>query len=97
MRTVTAEQLRDELDQHLTLAARGETVTVATDDDQVVVEFRPAPKVPPWVTDPALARMIREGIATAPTRPPGPPPEVPPGIMTLEELLRDLDEARADR
>jgi hypothetical protein len=97
MHTATAAQLREDLDQYVTLAARGETVLVATDDDRVVVEFRPAPKVPPWVTDPALADLIRRGVASPPTRPPGEPPPAPAGIMSLEEMLRDLDEARADR
>lgn len=97
MRNVTAEQLRDELDRHLELAAGGETVVVAA-DGRVVVEFRPAPKVPPWVTDPALADLIRQGVVTPASRPPGSVTIPPHGhTMTLEQLLRDLDEDRADR
>ena len=97
MRTVTAEQLRDELDHHLTLAAGGETIVVAT-DDRVVVEFRLAPKVPPWVTDPALADLIRRGVATPASRRPG-SITIPPhdNTMSLEQLLSELDEDRADR
>ena len=98
MRTVTAEQLRDELDHHLALAAAGETVVVEADDRGVVVEFRPAPKVPPWVTDPALADLIRRGVATPASRRPG-SITIPPhdNTMSLEQLLSELDEDRADR
>lgn len=97
MRTVTAEQLRDELDQHLALAASGETVVVEADDRGVVVEFRPARVAPPPDSDEAaLARLVAEGVMTPATAPKG---TIPPHfeLVGFEQLMRELDEDRADR
>jgi hypothetical protein len=44
-----------------------------------------------------LAQLIRGGLVTPATSPPGEPPPAPPGIMSLTMLLDQLDEARADR
>jgi len=46
--------------------------------------------------DAALADLVRRGLLTPPVRKGGPIPKGKP-IMTLEELLADLDESRADR
>jgi hypothetical protein len=44
------------------------------------------------------AELIRQGIVTPAKTPRAPlPPRNYPPLMTLEELLADLDEARADR
>ena len=97
MLTATAEQLRESLDQYLTLAGSGETVVVATGDHRVVVEFRPAREVPPWVTDPDLADLIRSGVASAPTRPPGAAPPRSHRLIPHEQLTADLERDREDR
>lgn len=98
MRTVTAEQLRDELDQHLALAASGETVVVEADDRGVVVEFRPAREVPPSADsdEAALAKLVAEGVMTPATAPKG---TIPPHfeLVGFEQLMRELDQDRADR
>lgn len=47
-------------------------------------------------SDAALAELVREGILTPPAKKGGPIPKGL-GIMTLEELMADLDEDRADR
>ncbi len=43
-----------------------------------------------------FADMVRQGLLTLPTIVgAGPPPRIP--VATLEEILADLDESRADR
>ncbi len=78
------------------MAAGGETVLV-TDRDRVVAEIvPPQPGRSRRVADANYAELIRKGlVAPATIVGKGPPPRHP--IMTLEELLKDLDEARADR
>lgn len=64
----------------------------------VVVEIVPATSTNGETEDELLARLVRQGLACAPLTPPGTP--LPPRLaatMTLEELMRDLDESRADR
>lgn len=46
--------------------------------------------------DAALADLVRRGLLTPPVKKGGPIPKGL-GIMTLEELLAELDEDRADR
>ena len=96
MRTVGLKVLKNKLSEYVRLAAGGETVLV-TDRDRVVAEIvPPQPGRSPHAADAALAELVREGILTPPTVVgKGPPPRHP--VMTLEELLKDLDEARADR
>jgi hypothetical protein len=48
------------------------------------------------VADAVLAELMRQGWVTPAARPlTGPPPRAP--VIAFEELLRELDEARADR
>jgi hypothetical protein len=50
----------------------------------------------PSASDAVLAEMIRKGWVTPPARPlTGPPPRSP--VTSFEELMRELDEDRADR
>jgi hypothetical protein len=50
------------------------------------------------VTDAVLAQAVREGLITPAALPPDtPPPAPPPGVLTLQELLADLDRSREDR
>jgi antitoxin (DNA-binding transcriptional repressor) of toxin-antitoxin stability system len=75
------------------LAASGETVLV-TDRDRVVAELVPARKgIDETDAKAKWAEAVRLGHITPAKNPGGPGPP----ITTLEELLADLDEARADR
>jgi antitoxin (DNA-binding transcriptional repressor) of toxin-antitoxin stability system len=88
--------LKNKLSAYVRLAAGGETVLV-TDRNKVVAELvPPQPGRSALSEDEFIAQGVREGwITPATRRGKGPPPTGAP-IMTLEEILRDLDEARAD-
>ena len=82
--------------RYVRLARGGETILV-TDRDQVVAEL-----VPPRadratiVVDAVLVDLMRHGWLTPAPHPlSGPPARAP--IATLRELMRELDEDRADR
>jgi antitoxin (DNA-binding transcriptional repressor) of toxin-antitoxin stability system len=97
MRSVGIKVLKNKLSEYVRLAASGETVLV-TDRDRVVAELVP-PRKSIDKDDPKgwWAEQVRLGIITpAKNRGGKMPPRTEP-IMTLEELLADLDEARADR
>lgn len=96
MRSVGIKVLKNKLSEYVRLAASGETVLV-TDRDRVVAELVPPRAVVDQSdADARWAEMIRQGIVTPATKRGEPLPRGEP-IMTLEELLRDLDQARADR
>jgi antitoxin (DNA-binding transcriptional repressor) of toxin-antitoxin stability system len=97
MRSVGIKVLKNKLSEYVRLAASGETVLV-TDRDRVVAEL-----IPPrggggrTVTNERWAEAIRQGHITPAKNPrSGPPPRGEP-IMTLEELLKELDQDREDR
>lgn len=96
MRAVGIKVLKNKLSEYVRLAAAGETVLV-TDRGQVVAELGPpAPGRAGSLEDPRMAEAVRKGWVHPYVRPPGPPlPGIP--VMTLEEVLHDLDESRADR
>jgi antitoxin (DNA-binding transcriptional repressor) of toxin-antitoxin stability system len=97
VRAVGLKVLKNKLSEYVRLAQQGETVLI-TDRDRVVAEL-----VPPGATrtedvsDVFLAELVRKGIARPALFPPGEPPEVPPPVATLEEVLRELDDDRTDR
>ena len=101
MRTVGLKVLKNKLSEYVRAAADGETVLI-TDRDRVVAEIGP-PRLgadAPGTTDAERqwAELIRQGVVRpARISPNTPMPERQPGIMTLEEILRDLDDARSDR
>jgi antitoxin (DNA-binding transcriptional repressor) of toxin-antitoxin stability system len=96
MKTVGLKILKNKLSEYVRLAANGETVLV-TDRDRVVAELNPPqPGRKDFMTDPFLARGVREGWLTLPTVS-GPLPPPPPAVMTFEELMEDLGRAREDR
>lgn len=98
MRTVGLKVLKNKLSEYVRFAAEGETVQV-TDRGRVVAELVPAlPGHSRNVSDANYAELVRKGIIT-PARivGKGPPPRAPGPKMSLEEILKDLDEARADR
>ena len=98
MRAVGIKVLKNKLSEYVRLAAAGENVLV-TDRDRVVAQLGPPPpQRAEAVSDALLAQAVREGLITPPALPPDAPPPAPPaGVMTLEELLADLDQSREDR
>ena len=97
MRSVGVKRFNNNPSEYVWLAAAGETVLV-TDHDRVVAEIVP-PRVErnPVPDGPGLTTAEREGWLTPPTAPGSGPPPVPPPIMSLDQLLRELGEDRRDR
>ena len=97
MRSVGLKVLKNKLSEYVRLAERGETVLV-TDRNRVVAEIIPPRPGHKLLTDDELiAQGVREGWLV-PAKDPGKGP-LPRGkpAMSLEELMHDLDESRADR
>jgi prevent-host-death family protein len=96
MRVVGLKTLKNKLSEYVRIAASGERVLV-TDRDQVVAELVP----PSYGTaehgpDAVLAEAVRRGWIRPPVQPQkGVPPSFP--CMTFDEMMRELDEMRADR
>ena len=97
MRVVGIKILKNRLSEYVCLAAAGESVV--TDRDRVAAQLGPPPpQRAESVADALLAQAVREGPITPAALPPeAPPPAPPPGVMTLQELLADLDRSREDR
>jgi antitoxin (DNA-binding transcriptional repressor) of toxin-antitoxin stability system len=96
MRAVGLKVLKNKLSEYVRLAAGGETVLV-TDRDRVVAEIVPPRSGrSPLLADAMLAELVRQGVVTPARIPPGEPPPTKP-IMTFEELMRELEQDRADR
>ncbi len=96
MRVVGVKVLKDKLSEYLRAAAAGETILV-TDRDRVIAEIvKPGAGRPETGKDARWEEMIRTGVVT-PAKSPrsGPPPRLP-GIMTFDELMKELDADRAD-
>jgi antitoxin (DNA-binding transcriptional repressor) of toxin-antitoxin stability system len=97
MRAVGIKILKNKLSEYVRLAASGESVLV-TDRDRVVAQLGPPPpQRADSVPDVLLAQAVREGLVTPAALPPGEPPPAPRPVMTLRQLLAELDESRADR
>lgn len=96
MRAVGLKVLKNKLSEYVRLAESGETVLV-TDRDRVVAELGPPrSERSVWVADAVLADAVRRGWVTPPLAPGGPLPERQP-VLTLAELMDDLDRDREDR
>lgn len=97
MRSVGIKILKDKLSEYIRLVASGETIFV-TDRDRIVAELTAPRKFrSPRLADATLAELVRTGLLRPPTLPPGAPfPEIK-GVMKLDDVLSDLDDARADR
>jgi antitoxin (DNA-binding transcriptional repressor) of toxin-antitoxin stability system len=96
MRAVGLKVLKNKLSEYVRLAQGGETILV-TDRDRVVAELVP-PRAgrSPAVADAVLVELMRSGWVTPAARPlSGPPPRAP--MIAFEALMRELDDARADR
>jgi antitoxin (DNA-binding transcriptional repressor) of toxin-antitoxin stability system len=97
MRAVGIKTLKNKLSEYVRLAAAGETVLIS-DRDHVVAQLGPPEVVrSATVGDALLADAVRQGLVTPATLPPGEPPPAPPGVMSLEQLMSELDQSREDR
>jgi antitoxin (DNA-binding transcriptional repressor) of toxin-antitoxin stability system len=98
MRAVGIKILKNKLSEYVRLAAAGERVLM-TDRDRVVAQLGPPPpQRAESVADAVLAEAVREGLITpAALSPDAPPPAPPAGMLTVQELLADLDRSREDR
>jgi prevent-host-death family protein len=95
MRTVGIKQLKDKLSEYVRLAEAGEVVLV-TDRDRPVARLTAATEEDSKLAGHPLAELIRQGLVKPATARPG---TVPPSfqLVSFEQLMRDLDEDRADR
>lgn len=97
MRSVGLKTLNSHLSRYVRMAASGETVLV-TDRDRVVAEIvPPRQERSPLLADAMLADAVRKGWLTPPSMRGAGIPAKPPPIMSLDELLEDLDADRRDR
>jgi antitoxin (DNA-binding transcriptional repressor) of toxin-antitoxin stability system len=96
MRAVGIKVLKNKLSEYVRLAEQGETVLV-TDRDRVVAELSPPHKSrSPMMADALLAEAVRHGWITPPSMPlAGPPPRKP--VMSVRDLVRELEQDRGDR
>jgi antitoxin (DNA-binding transcriptional repressor) of toxin-antitoxin stability system len=96
MRAVGIKILKNKLSEYVRLAAAGETVLIS-DRDRIVAQLGPPERGRgSEVADALLADAVRQGLVAPAALPPGEPP-APPGVMSLEQLLAELDQAREDR
>jgi antitoxin (DNA-binding transcriptional repressor) of toxin-antitoxin stability system len=96
MRSVGLKILKKKLSEYVRLAAGGETVLI-TDRDRVVAQIVP-PQLgrSPLLADAQLAEAVREGWLAPPLLAgTNPPPRKP--VMTLRDLMQDLQRDREDR
>jgi antitoxin (DNA-binding transcriptional repressor) of toxin-antitoxin stability system len=96
MRSVGLKILKNKLSEYVRLAAGGETVLI-TDRDRVVAEIvPPQPGRSPLLADARLAEAVREGWLAPPLLAGSKSlPRKP--VMTLRDLMRDLQRDRDDR
>jgi prevent-host-death family protein len=96
MRSVGLKILKNKLSEYVRLATAGETVLV-TDRNRVVAEIvPPQPGRQAISEDDFIARGVREGWLT-PAKNPGKGPLPRKPVMSFEEVIKDLEEAGADR
>jgi antitoxin (DNA-binding transcriptional repressor) of toxin-antitoxin stability system len=96
MRSVGLKTLKDKLSEYVRLAASGETVLV-TDRDRVVAEIGPpSPARSAMLSDAMLLDAFRQGWITPPISVGRGPPTRKP-VMTIDELLSNLQRDRSDR
>ena len=96
MRSVGLKLLKNKLSEYVRLAAGGETVLV-TDRDRVVAEIGPPrPTRSPLLSDALWLDACRQGWITPPVLIGREPPARQP-VMTIDELLSDLQRDRAER
>jgi len=97
MRSVGIKILKNKLGEYVRLAAAGESVLV-TNRNRVVAQLGPPPpQRADSLPDVLLAQVMREGLVTPAALPPGAPPPAPRPVMTLRQLLAELDQSRTDQ
>ncbi|KAB2848808.1 MAG: type II toxin-antitoxin system prevent-host-death family antitoxin [Hyphomicrobiaceae bacterium] len=99
MRTVGIKTLKNELSRYIRAAEAGERILV-TDRGRVVAEITPptpTASAEPRTQEEIRADLIRRGVLKPAIRKLGEALPARHPTITLEELLRDLDEDRADR
>jgi antitoxin (DNA-binding transcriptional repressor) of toxin-antitoxin stability system len=96
MRAVGLKILKNKLSEYVRLARSGETILV-TDRDQVVAELGP-PQAgrSPAAADAVYEQLVRDGVITPAVRPLKGPPPRSAHLIPFAELMRELDEDRAD-
>jgi antitoxin (DNA-binding transcriptional repressor) of toxin-antitoxin stability system len=95
MRTVGIKTLKAKLSEYVRLAAGGETVLV-TDRDRVVAEIGPPSHArSAMLSEALLLDAYRQGWITPPISVGRGPPARKP-VMTIDELLSNLQRDRAD-
>jgi antitoxin (DNA-binding transcriptional repressor) of toxin-antitoxin stability system len=96
LRALRLKILKNKLSEYVRLAAGGETVLI-TDRDRVVAEIvPPRPGRSPLLADAQLAEAVRQGWLAPPLFAGSDPPPRKP-VMTLRELMQDLQHDREDR
>ena len=96
MRSIGLKILKNKLSEYIRLAAGGETVLV-TDRNRVVAQIvPPQPGRKSMTDDEFIAQGVREGWLT-PAKDPGKGPLPRKPVIKFDELMKDLDESRADR
>jgi antitoxin (DNA-binding transcriptional repressor) of toxin-antitoxin stability system len=96
MRSVGLKILKNKLSEYVRLAVGGETILI-TDRDRVVAEIvPPQPGRSPLLADAQLAEAVREGWLTPPVLAGSDPPPRKP-VLTLRDLMQDLQHDREDR
>ena len=96
MRSVGLKTLKNKLSEYVRLASGGETVLV-TDRDRVVAEIGPpSPARSSMLSDALLLDAFRQGWMTPPISVGRGPPARKP-VMTIDELLNNLQRDRAAR
>jgi antitoxin (DNA-binding transcriptional repressor) of toxin-antitoxin stability system len=96
MRSVGLKMLKNKLSEYVRLAAGGETVLV-TDRDRVVAEIGPPnPTRSPLLSDALWLDACRQGSISPPVSIGREPPARKP-VMTIDELLSNLQRDREDR
>jgi antitoxin (DNA-binding transcriptional repressor) of toxin-antitoxin stability system len=96
MRSVGLKLLKNKLSEYVRLAAGGEIVLV-TDRDRVVAEIGPpSPTRSPLLSDAVWSDACRKGWITPPVLI-GPEPPARKPVMTIDELLSNLQRDRADQ
>ena len=97
MRAVGLKVLKNKLSEYVRLARSGETILV-TDRDQVVAELGPPQAGRSQnAGDAVYEDLVRKGLITPAVRPLSGTPPRSSHRVPLAQLMRELDELRADR
>ena len=96
MIAVGIKALKAQLSRYVDLARTGTRILI-TDREEVVAEMVPVQMPGASTNDRLLHSLIREGLVTPAESPNAPMPARPRPRMKLRQLLRQLDEDRADR